>query len=217
MDTESRRESTLTTADAIELIPQPKQVRGIGGALRGPDLVLLFDDAGSDDATFGPATADPTGVFEECREELFGQRPGVEKAADAIRIELKLASAERNAQTTARSDEAYTVSVEAKGVTVTSRTRRGLVYGMHTLFAIASVEEGDVSIPRCHIEDWPDFNLRGLQDDPARGQVSTVENFKRVIRELSRLKYNVLTFHTEDLMRFDRYPAIGRARGALTK
>jgi hypothetical protein len=81
-------------------------------------------------------------------------------------------------------------------ITITAASHRRLVYGIHTLLYLARLDADAVQVPACTIEDWPDFRMRGLQDDPARGQVSTLEGFERIIRELSRLKFNVLTFQT---------------------
>ena len=104
------------------------------------------------------------------------------------------------------------------GVRIEAISLRGLIYGIHTLIAITKItSEREFEIPYCYIEDWPDFTMRGMQDDLARGQVGTISSYKRLIRELSRLKYNVLTFHTDDMFRFERYPDIGKQSGALTK
>ena len=200
----------------IELIPQPKQILELGGALQAADLVLRFVDAEeAETAAFGPAAADPAAVFLECCEEMLEIPTRERRAGQALEVELQLVS-QTGDPSGQRSVESYALSVEA-GIVITSRSRRGLIYGLHALFAIMRFEGNDIVVPRCRIEDWPDFDMRGLQDDPARGQTSTVDNYKRMVRELSRLRFNLFTFHTEDMMRFDRYPSIGRDGGALTK
>ncbi len=110
--------------------------------------------------------------------------------------------------------EGYIIIVEADSVYLFTRTPRGLFYAIKTLMWLAG---GKDQIPGCVIRDWPDFGLRGISDDISRGQVSTMENFKKIIRFLADLKMNVYMPYLEDMYRFDCYPNIGGDRGALTK
>ena len=192
----------------IDIIPRPKEIREQSGTLSGTDMVLV------DTKRFG----DVAKVFAECGSELLGWTPGTRTGAGApVRIHLSRSATGKAAEVLKRSDEAYVLCVTGRGVQIASRSNRGLVYGVHTLLYLVKVRGRRVTLPYCHIHDWPDYRMRGLQDDLARSQVSTIDNFKRIIRELSRLKYNVMTFHMEDMVRFDRHPDIGKDYGAMTK
>jgi hexosaminidase len=67
------------------------------------------------------------------------------------------------------------------------------------------------------IVDWPDMKVRGISDDVSRGQVSTLENFKKIIRHIARYKMNTYMPYLEDMLIFKDHPLIGKDRGALTR
>ena len=75
----------------------------------------------------------------------------------------------------------------------------------------------DNTLPAISIIDWPDMKMRGISDDISRGQVSTLDNFKKIIRNLARYKMNVYMPYLEDMVQLDSYPSIGKGRGALSK
>ena len=189
----------------IDIIPKPKRVSISKGALRA-DKFFVENNTSEKQLNL---------VFEECVEEIIGSGKisSLKDSSICVRF-LKLSLDQKFND----SPESYRIYVDSLGVRIESISVRGLIYGIHTILAITKiVSERKFEIPYCYIEDWPDFTMRGMQDDPARGQVSTISNYKRLIRELSRLKYNVLTFHTDDMFRFERYPDIGKESGALTK
>ena len=201
----------MNTDDVSQLIPRPKEFRRLPGAVRG-----AFD------LRAGPECAEAAAVFAECAAELFGAGAGADGGPEGRRIPVVLTLRPPPAPAGDHGPEAYRLQVTAGGgVEVRAATHAGLVHGIHTLLHLARPQGADAeggaeaAAPACVIDDWPDFRLRGLQDDPARGQVATAAGYRRLIRELSRLKYNVLTFHTEDLFAFERYPTLGRANGAM--
>ena len=202
----------MEARDDLPLIPPPKSVRRLPGTARG----ILELKA-------GPECAEAAAVYAECAAELLGagqsgsgEAGSGEAGSGAVRIPVHLSLRRPPPPAGDHGPEAYRLGVAGEGgIEVRAASHAGLVYGLHTLLSLARPCGGQVELPCCVIEDWPDFRLRGLQDDPARGQVSTIAGYERLIRELSRLKYNVLTFHTEDLFAFERYPTLGRAHGAM--
>lgn len=143
-------------------------------------------------------------VLGECVEDLFGAHA---KGAAPFDVRLELTGL---VSSDPIGDEGYALTVADGGALVQARSHRGLLYGIHTLLYLARVEPtAGIRVPTCEVEDWPDYRMRGLQDDPARGQVSTTASYERLIRELSRLKYNVLTFHTEDMFAFEKHRQSG--------
>ena len=71
-------------------------------------------------------------------------------------------------------------------------------------------------MPAVAIRDWPLQPIRGITDDISRGQVSTMDNFKKIVRFLARYKLNTYSLYLEDMFVFKSHPLIGRGRGALT-
>ncbi len=114
-----------------------------------------------------------------------------------------------------RKDESYLLKVGQKKIRIKSITAKGLYYGILTLEQLFSQFGED--LPLLEIADYPDLPIRGISDDISRGQVETTENFKRVIKFISRQKMNTYMPYMEDVIQFDAFPSIGKNRGALTK
>ena len=113
------------------------------------------------------------------------------------------------------SEEAYTLEIKENLITISSIDSKGIYYGVLTLIQI--LEEQINVIPVCKIIDYPNLKIRGVSDDISRGQVSTLENFKRIIEFISEYKMNTYMPYIEDVIQFDKFPQIGKGRGALTK
>src|SRR5690606_22085832 len=71
--------------------------------------------------------------------------------------------------------------------------------------------------PGIRTHDWPAMKLRGVHDEFSYGQVSTMQNFKDMIRFLAEFKMNTLIYYYEDTIVFKTYSTIGVGRGALTR
>jgi hypothetical protein len=110
-------------------------------------------------------------------------------------------------------DEAYKLSVTTSRVLITSSSKRGRWYGAMTLSQLIG---SDGTVPCVEIEDAPDFGIRAISDDISRGQVSTLEHFKRIIRFCSEYKINTYFLYIEDLFQFQANRRIGTGRGALS-
>jgi len=113
-------------------------------------------------------------------------------------------------------EEFYKLTIESSKVRIEAATEKGLFYGCTSLIQLVENTK-DNKIPGCKIEDWPDMKFRGISDDISRGQVSTLDNFKRIIKFISRYKMNTYMPYLEDMIQFDSYPSIGKDRGALSK
>ena len=46
------------------------------------------------------------------------------------------------------------------------------------------------------------MRVRGISDDISRGQVSNIDNFRRIIKFLARYKMNVYQPYIEDVFKF---------------
>ncbi len=114
-------------------------------------------------------------------------------------------------------DEGYFLDVTAKGVYITGRSSPGLYYGVMTLLQLLEPENGGAAVPGLSITDYPSFKLRGISDDISRGQVSTLDDFKHIVRRLAFYKQNVYMPYLEDMYRFESHPLVGANRGALTR
>ncbi|MBN2570651.1 MAG: beta-N-acetylhexosaminidase [Ignavibacteriales bacterium] len=111
--------------------------------------------------------------------------------------------------------EAYRLLINNEGILIEATDPQGIFYG--TMSLIQLFEQSENGILGIEIIDWPNLKVRGISDDISRGQVSTLDNFKRIIKFISRYKMNTYMPYIEDMIEFDSYPTIGKGRGALTK
>jgi len=112
--------------------------------------------------------------------------------------------------------EGYVLGIGKHGVVIGAHSSAGILYGTITLKQII-FSRGSAPLPGVKIRDWPFFAMRGIQDEISYGQVSTMENFKDIIRFLAEFKMNTFMIYLEDTFRFEAYPTIGIGRGALTR
>ncbi len=113
-------------------------------------------------------------------------------------------------------DEAYELHISNDKIIIKGKTARAVYYGTKSLIQL--IEKAvDNKIPSVNILDWPDIKVRGISDDISRGQVSTLQNFKKIIEHISRYKMNTYMPYLEDMLQLDAYPSIGKNRGRLTK
>lgn len=113
-------------------------------------------------------------------------------------------------------DEAYTLEINENKIIAEAKTLKGLYYASLTLSQIV-INNKNKNLPVLKIVDYPNMKFRGISDDVSRGQVSTLENFKRIIKFISEYKMNTYMPYMEDIIKFEKYPEIGVGRGALTK
>ena len=109
----------------------------------------------------------------------------------------------------------YVLLVGEQNAIVAAETEQGRFYGLMTL---AQYLHGtrNMERPCAVIEDYPGLALRGISDDISRGQISTLDDFKLLIRTIARYKMNVFMPYMEDMFRFKSQPDIGVGRGAFT-
>lgn len=107
-------------------------------------------------------------------------------------IEVRLVSALKDVPL--NQDEAYTLSVTGKKITVEAVTERGVYWAMQTLAQLSTTSGKKTTIAGCRITDWPAFRIRGFMHDVGRSYISIAE-LKREIAMLSRFKINVFHWH----------------------
>ena len=84
--------------------------------------------------------------------------------------------------------EEYSVAVSENEIVIKGSCDAGVHYGFCTLVQLAALNDG--AIPTGVINDKPDMSFRAVSDDISRGQISTVDGFKSMIRRFSYFKYN---------------------------
>ncbi len=112
--------------------------------------------------------------------------------------------------------EGYLLEVSQDAVVIVAESPGGRFYGVTTLGMMFEQQKKSVTLPGVLISDWPEQRFRGVTDDISRGQMSTMENFKKIIRFLARHKLNVYSPYIEDVFILKRHPLLGKGRGELT-
>jgi hypothetical protein len=112
--------------------------------------------------------------------------------------------------------QGYTLTIDDDLIAIRGATAAGRFYGIQTLRQILR-NVINKAIPKLTIKDYPAMEWRGISDDISRGQVSNLEDFKEIVRDLAFYKKNLYQPYIEDMFRFDADPNIGSDRGAVTK
>lgn len=112
--------------------------------------------------------------------------------------------------------EGYKFEIKDEKVVITSSTARGLFFGAMSLLQLIENSTKN-EFNNVEIIDFPDLAVRGISDDISRGQVSTLDNFKKIISSIARYKMNTYMPYIEDVLQFDAFHTIGVNRGALSK
>ncbi len=112
-------------------------------------------------------------------------------------------------------NEAYRLKIKKDGIVLTAKSFKGLFYAVQTLKQI--IDQFGWNLPGVDVEDFPLLKIRGISDDISRGQVSRMENFKKIISFIAKYKMNTYMTYIEDVLKFDAFPSIGKGRGALSK
>lgn len=104
--------------------------------------------------------------------------------------------------------EQYRLTVTPQGAAVAASTPQGAYYALCTLSQLFQLHKGKA--PCCVVEDSPSMPVRGFTDDISRGQISTLDHFKSIIRRLSRIKCNLYMPYIEDVLKFRCMPESGK-------
>ena len=131
-------------------------------------------------------------------------------------LALKLLGGERPAIKPEMKQEGYFLRSDRDAVVILGESAAGRFYGVMTLLQMIARERKSLVVSGAAVTDWPLEQVRGISDDISRGQVSTTDNFKKIIRFLARYKLNTYSPYLEDLFQFKNHPKIGKGRGALS-
>ncbi|MCK5739125.1 family 20 glycosylhydrolase, partial [bacterium] len=113
--------------------------------------------------------------------------------------------------------EGYLLLVTADRISVIARSDVGWYYAALTLAQLFENIGSEKQFNGAAISDWPAMKMRGISLDISRGQVPTTAGFQRLLDYLARWKLNTFMLYLEDMFPFERFPEIGKNRGALSE
>lgn len=190
-----------TEQGQLPLVPYPKQLHRISGEFDLAGAVIAYD-VYDEDASFMAHQ-----IASRCA-EVSGMRPAL-----SVNGEQSSVSAVRYIWEEMLPEEGYRLHVAGDHVAITASSKRGRWYAAMTLCQLI---RADGTLPCVDIEDVPDYPIRAMSDDISRGQVPTMDHFKKTIRFCSEYKLNVYFIYLEDLFQFHTNRRIGVGRGGLT-
>ncbi len=198
----------------FQIIPVPqKQVFTPQRFNLGKDILIRIKDLESDDLK-NISNYLVSAVWNKHGFELsVVDEPGDSSGINLIVDKDFTLSDDKNTKSVA---DTYKLLITKNAINIYSASNRGLFYGVNSLIQIIE-NSSEAELPGMEILDWPDMPVRGISDDISRGQVSTLENFKRILDFMARYKLNIYMPYMEDMIQFDTHPSIGKNRGALTK
>ena len=116
-------------------------------------------------------------------------------------------------------DGAYKLTID-KGIVLVSPTSTGVFYGIQTLNQLIKKDADKLIIPKCEINDWPAFKVRGFMHDVGRNFIS-LERLKQQLDIMAFYKYNVFHMHLTDnpgwRLESKLYPQLQSAEATLRK
>jgi len=110
--------------------------------------------------------------------------------------------------------ESYTLSVKEEVIVLEASNQQGWHLGILTLKQLAL--GSSVYLPQCVIEDYPDFEHRGVMLDISRNKVPTLETFYYLIDLFSEWKINQLQLYIEHVFAYPEHKVVWQKASALT-
>lgn len=93
-----------------------------------------------------------------------------------------------------RGDEYYSIDISKRRITICAAGERGAIWAQRTL---SQLRDEDGLYPQLHIEDWPEFPIRGFMWDDGRNFAGT-EVLHHYIDMMSECKMNLFQWHLTD-------------------
>lgn len=194
---------SIVNVSAAALLPEPQEVRTGEGEFNLQDAVVYYHSP--DQAAEARRIAEYFGIQSLLSEPETGKNSIELLGADHPGLTVEFP--------TKHAQDAYVLDISPERICIYAAANSGFFYAGVTLRQWADQMQARSAL----IRDWPDLELRGITDDMSRGQVSTLQNMKDIVRFLADYKMNVYMPYIEDIFTFRSYPAIGKNRGAISR
>jgi hexosaminidase len=112
--------------------------------------------------------------------------------------------------------QSYRLSIGPNDLNLVAGDEQGLYYGFMTLRQLVRQADDAGKLPCVHIEDWPEFPVRGVMLDISRDRVPTMETLKRLIDLWSELKFNQVQLYTEHTFAYTAHQIVWEQSSPIT-
>ncbi|MFH1068849.1 MAG: glycoside hydrolase family 20 zincin-like fold domain-containing protein, partial [Candidatus Glassbacteria bacterium] len=177
--------SNLSSA-APSVLPPPAQITLIGERLRITDSTAIY--IRSENLAADRFAAEE---FNRWLEELGFSRLPVRELAAGESAPPGSVTLDGSSTGVAAGDGGYTLEVDSAGARIEAPSEAGRFYGLMTLAQVFGRDSSGVYVPGLSVKDRPALGLRGVSDDLSRGQISTLDDLKALVRLLARYKLNL--------------------------
>ncbi len=183
--------SQETEKEKFHLMPWPKEIKaGTGKLVIDENFTISINN--QSERVYRAATqfirrlSNSTGVFIE---EGFPVKTNKEAT---VKVRFR-----KVADLNLKVEEAYTLEVNSKGITIESETDIGALHGLETLQQLVEFNRYKCFFYSVSIKDTPRFKWRGLMIDVAR-HFQPVAVLKRNLDAMASVKMNVFHWHLSD-------------------
>ena len=202
--------SAQTSETELLLLPYPRLlILGDGDLVLKPDKRIAIDGWAASEL-IAPARRLQNALrdFAKLEWEIGASSPG---PSDGIGVRLRL---DAGVAGVGKHEQGYVLDISAKDITISAPTAAGAFYGICTLTQL--VQQYGRKLPALHIEDWPDFAVRGVMLDISRDKVPTMETLYSLVDMLAGWKINQLQLYTEHTFAYRKHPDVWAEASPIT-
>lgn len=199
-------------AQPIPILPTPQVLEVSQGSLAAENLMIEA----------GPGLESEL-FIEQLHEAILSKYGEPEKDRKTLSLHIGLPAADarfrRHAQRKGLwpesrwGEEGYSLLIEPGGITLAAGTSTGLFYGVQSLRQLMRAYPATAALPCMKIVDWPALPVRGIMDDISRGPLPNMDFMKAQIRRFAELKYNLMTFYIEHVIKTAKHGGFAPADG----
>ncbi|WP_143306332.1 beta-N-acetylhexosaminidase [Chitinophaga vietnamensis] len=194
--------SATTRLYAVNIIPQPAEVKELPGAFNLSGGTAIIKGASAEEANFLQAAF---------RKDFGLELPLKASAAkDYIKLEL------RKDLLAQLGEEGYTLQVKPGVITIAAPTSTGVFYGIQSLRQLVAANGNAYTIAAIEVKDKPRFAWRAFMLDEGR-YFKGGEVVKRLLDEMALLKMNTFHWHLTDdqgwRIEIRKYPLLTKVGG----
>jgi hexosaminidase len=180
-------------ADSFTLLPIPRSIHKLEQFIDLPQQALIVISEAS--LFFAAKTAQRT------LEDFAGVRWEIVVGENYPGAGLQL-----HIDSTMTHSQGYTLDSGSAPITIHGSDEAGVLYGVYTLRQI--IQQYGTKLPGLHIEDWPDFPVRGVMLDISRDKVPTLHTILKLVDQLASWKINQLQLYMEHTFAYRHHPEV---------
>lgn len=112
--------------------------------------------------------------------------------------------------------QGYRLCIDPERITIIAHDKAGVFYAAQTMMQIAIQAAASGRLRCLDINDWPDFQDRGVMLDISRDKVPTMETLYLIVDRLASWKINQLQLYTEHTFAYRSHKAVWENASPMT-